>query len=224
MSGRHDGITFLLDVDNTLLDNDKLKQDIDAVLRREIGPDRTETFWQIYEQVREETDCVDYPTTVKRLAKAVGEPDLAPRLDSLLRGFPFRSYVYPGAFKAIDHMKELGTVVILSDGDSVFQPLKIRESGLEAAVDGNVLVYVHKEEKLEEVRARFPARHYVMVDDKPRILSVLEHDHPAQFTTILVLQGHYAHAGEYVPSPDWTVRNIGELGTFTREQFLRGAT
>lgn len=213
-------LVFLLDVDNTLLDNDRLKNDLAEAIQREIGPDRAKRFWELYEEVRAERDFVDYPTTVARLVDESHEAELGPRLTNLLDDWPFRTYLYPRVMETIEHLKTLGPVVILSDGDSVFQPLKIKESGLEAAVGGKVLVYVHKEEELPQVFARYPAEHYVVVDDKPRIIAALEQHCPSEFTTILVLQGKYAQDDEYWPKADWTVPRVGDLRSFTREQFL----
>jgi FMN phosphatase YigB (HAD superfamily) len=215
------GLVFLLDVDNTLLDNDRLKADLDQELQQILGPQRTERFWQLYEQVRTERKYVDYPRTVQLMANEYHDPDMGRRLQETLDAIPFRSYVYPHALEAIAHLKTLGTVVILSDGDPVFQPKKIRESGLEAAVDGHVIISVHKEEELATVFARYPARHYVIIDDKPRILSVLERECPAEFTTVLVLQGKYASADTFSPRPDFVVPHIGDVRGFSREQLTQ---
>lgn len=217
---QENGIVFLLDVDNTLLDNDKLKSDISDNLERLVGPERAHRFWQLYEQVREEEDYVDYPTTVERMEKEYNDPALGRQLNDLLDRIAFKSYLYPHVLDTIAYLETLGTVTILSDGDSVFQPRKIRESGLEEAVHGNVMVYVHKEQELKHVFARYAARHYVAVDDKPRIVSALERDCPEKFTTILILQGKYARQGELEPKPDYVLPHIGDLRHFTREQFL----
>lgn len=213
-------IVFLLDVDNTLLNNDQLKADLAQRILHLLGPERAERFWQIYEQVRAQNHFVDYPATVERVAQEYGDSRLGQRLNELLSTIPFRSYVYPEVMATIDYLKVLGTPVILSDGDPVFQPRKIRESGLYAAVDGNVIISVHKEQELDEVFAHYPADRYVIVDDKPRILSVLERDCPSEFTTVLVLQGHYAQIGAYTPRPDFVIAHIGDLRQLTRAQFL----
>jgi FMN phosphatase YigB (HAD superfamily) len=217
-------LVFLLDVDNTLLDNDRLKDDLQREIRESLGPERADRFWQIYEEVRAELDCVDYPKTIERMAAEYGNPIMREQLEQLLYRIDFKSYLYPRVMDAIARMKSFGTVVILSDGDSVFQPEKIKRSGLEAATDGNVLIYVHKENELAHVFERYPADHYVMVDDKPRITAALERMCPGTFTTILVLQGKYAQsAGEYSPKPDIVIERIGGLRTFGREQFLASA-
>src|SRR4051812_13368384 len=178
-------LVFLLDVDNTLLDNDQLKSDLADRVRELAGPARAERFWQIYEAVRKEQDFVDYPLTARRWAGQDGDPELGKQIEQLLNDVPFTSYLYPHVLEVLAYLRSFGTVVILSDGDTVFQPYKIRCSGLEDAVEGNVLVYVHKEDELPEVFARFPADHYVVVDDKPRIISALEACCPSTFTTIL---------------------------------------
>lgn len=213
-------LVFLLDVDNTLLDNDRLKHDIDSGLRRMVGDQATDRFWEIYEQVRQERDVVDYPLTVQRWAAERQDQTLGSQVRDYLDGLPFRDYLYPHVFEVIDHLKECGTPVILSDGDQVFQRRKIHNSGLDSAVDGNVLIYVHKEAELNDVFDRYPAGRYVVVDDKPRILSALERDCPTEFTTIMVMQGHYAKAGEYAPLPDVEVSSIADLRSFTCAEFV----
>jgi phosphoglycolate phosphatase-like HAD superfamily hydrolase len=213
-------IVFFLDVDNTLLDNDRLKTDVAAAVVRLIGPERSQRFWEVYEQVRAEEDFVDFPQTIERMSRMYDDPGMGEELRRMLWNWPFADYLYPGAMDTIAYLQTLGTVVILSDGDPVFQPLKIERSGLEAAVDGQVLIYVHKEDELKDVFSRYPAGHYVAVDDKPRIISALERDCPDTFTTVLVLQGKYARQAEADPTPDYTIQRIGDLRTFTRANFL----
>jgi FMN phosphatase YigB (HAD superfamily) len=213
-------LVFLLDVDNTLLDNDRLKDDLQRKILASLGPDRAERFWQIYEQVRAELDYVDYARTIELMVRTYGDPGLGKTLEGLLAGIDFTSYVYPHVMDAIARMKELGTAVILSDGDSVFQPEKIKRSGLEKAVDGHVLIYVHKEKELAHLFELYPADHYVVVDDKPRITAAFEAMCPATLTTVLVLQGKYARsAADYLPRPDVVIERIGDLRNFTGEQF-----
>lgn len=213
-------IAFLLDVDNTLLDNDRLKNDVDAALRRLLGTERADRFWKIYEDVRSERDYVDFPATIERMAREYRDPTLGQELRTLLGSIPFRSYVYPHAIEAIEHFKNFGVAVIVSDGDQAFQAYKIRQSGLEAAVEGNVLIFVHKELELDKVFAHIPASHYVVVDDKPRILAAVEAVCPSEFTTILVRQGKYARDEAHQPAPNWVVDAVGDLRFFSREQFL----
>jgi FMN phosphatase YigB (HAD superfamily) len=213
-------LVFLLDVDNTLLDNDHVKEAIADAVEKDIGPERAARFWQLYEVVRRETGYVDFPTTVTRLSGQLGDPSIADQLNNLLQRFPFKDYLYPHALDTIGYLNTLGDAVILSDGDSVFQPFKIKESGIEAAVSGRVLVYVHKEEELEHVFEAYPADHYEAVDDKPRIVSALEKACPTTFTTVLVEQGKYARDAGYAPPPDYVIPAIGDLRGFNREQFL----
>lgn len=215
-------LVFLLDVDNTLLDNDALKAYIGRQIESLVGARLAQRFWVLYEEVRQERDFVDYPETLARFVREQVEAAKPEQLRELFEALPFAEFVYPGVMETLQHLRSLGTAVILSDGDQVFQPRKIRRSGLEAAVGGNVLIYVHKEHELVHVFARYPADHYVVVDDKPRILSRLEEDCPSTFTTIFVLQGHYAREGEYSPAPDITIHRIAELSSFSRAQFLRG--
>ncbi|HEX6508525.1 MAG TPA: HAD family hydrolase [Chloroflexota bacterium] len=214
-------IVFMLDVDNTLLDNDALKADLADRLRQLLGENAAERFWEIYEQVRQDEDVVDYPETVKRFVDERGDGGLRSSLVQILDTIPFSSYLYPHAIETIEYLKTIGVPVIVSDGDPVFQPLKILRSGLEAAVDGRVLIYVHKEEHLPDVFRRYPARHYVAIDDKPRILSLLESCCPSTFTTVLVLQGHYGVEGEHTPPPDMVIQRIGDLRNVSKDQFLR---
>ncbi len=218
-SGADQSLVFLIDVDNTLLNNDGLKGDIAHDLMERLGAEKATRFWKLYEEVREDEDFVDYPRTVERLAAEYHDPAMGRELDHFLRTYPFRNYLYPHVLDTIAHLKTMGTAVILSDGDKVFQPLKIRDSGLGAAVDGHVLIYVHKEEELPKVFAAYPADHYVMIDDKPRILAALETCCPTAFTTVLVQQGKYG-SGEDSPRPDFVVQQIADLITFTRAQFL----
>ena len=217
-------LAFLLDVDNTLLDNDALKVEIGRRIERLVGAQLASRFWTLYEAVREERDVVDYPRTVDRFLAENGSAVTPEALRDVFATLRFSAFLYPGALAAIRYLHTLGTVVILSDGDQVFQPEKIRQSGLADAVGGNVLIYVHKELELPQVFARYPARHYVMVDDKPRILAALEDDRPSFITTVFVLQGHYATEGKYQPSPDFVIRQIADLTGLSKEQFLTGQT
>ncbi|MGH2447837.1 MAG: HAD family hydrolase [Chloroflexota bacterium] len=213
-------LVFLVDVDNTLLDNDKLKHDLAVKIKSMLGAQRAARFWQLYEQVRLQQDFVNYPATVEAWVSEFKDPAKGEKLTAALADWPFDRYLYPHAIDTLDYLKTMGSVVLLSDGDSVFQPLKIEKSGLQAAVDNNVLVYVHKEQEMGEVTKRFPADRYVMVDDKPRILSALGRSCSGDVTTVLVRQGKYASKLGLYSHPDYIVRHIGDLRDFTREQFL----
>ncbi|HZS94116.1 MAG TPA: HAD family hydrolase [Chloroflexota bacterium] len=209
-------VVFLLDVDNTLLDNDRLKEDLGDRIEQLEGTAREKMFWRIYDDMREEEGYVDIPGSVDRLAAVTHDPSAGEELRAMLETWPYRDYVYPGAFETIAHLRTLGTVAILSDGDPVFQPMKIRDSGLADAVQGNVMICVHKEQELPRVFSTYPGDHYVMVDDKPRILATLAQECPHRFTTVLVRQGKYAsHVCDYQPAPDIIVDHIGDLFRFT---------
>lgn len=213
---------FLLDVDNTLLNNDALKAEIGTRVESLVGSELARRFWVLYEEVRQEQDFVDYPETLVRFIHEHGETARPVHLREIFESLPFASFLYPGVMETLEHLSSFGAVVILSDGDQVFQRRKIRMSGLEHAVGSNVLIYVHKEHELSHVFERYPAEHYVVVDDKPRILSVLEEECPSKFTTVLVLQGHYAQEGAYQPTPDIVIHHIAELASCSREEFSRG--
>lgn len=207
---------FILDCDDTLLDNDALKDDLDARLRALLGGPLVERFWQVYEDVRAETGAVDYPLTLARFGPELGDETTLAQVHALIMDYPFATCVYPGALDALAHLRAIAFPTIVSDGDSVYQPRKIERSGLAAAVDGHVLIYVHKEEHLDEVMARWPAPFYVMVDDKARILSATKQLHPDRFVTIHVRQGHYGRAPDRFPvAPDLTIERIGDLRALT---------
>jgi len=203
-------LAFLLDVDNTLLDNDGLKAHYQRELRRIAGEHGARRFWEIYEEVRGASDVIDYPAT---LARFLGEHrDLsAASLERLIMDPPVTRYVYPGALAVIKRIWDTGEPVIFSDGDAVYQPRKIERAGLATAARGNVLVYPHKEDHLDEVLSRFPADHYVQVDDKASLLTTTKHRLDGQLTTVHVRQGHYAADPPQGPPPDLTIERIGDL-------------
>ncbi len=213
----HD-LVFLVDVDNTLLDNDRIIADLRDHLMQEFGVACSGRYWTLFEKLRDELGYADYLGALQLYRKDVeGKGTQAQqllRMSSFLVDYPFQDRVYPGALDALARMARLGPTVILSDGDVVFQPRKIQRSGLWRAVEGRVLIYVHKELMLDEVRRTFPARHYVMVDDKPRILGALKAAWGDAVTTVFPRQGHYAldtaEAAKY-PAPDITVDHIGDL-------------
>ncbi len=214
--GRQGGVVFLLDCDNTLLDNDGVQEDLRDHLAREFGAVHRDRYWRILEELRAELGYVDYLGALQRYR--LGE-ESDPRLllmSSYLVDYPFASRLYPGALDAIRHLRTRGLTVILSDGDVVFQPRKIQRSGLWAAVEGRVLVYIHKEGMLNAVAERYPAWHYVMVDDKLPILAAMKLAWGDKLTTIFVRQGHYALDPNNIlayPAADLTVERIGDLVT-----------
>ena len=209
-------VVFLLDCDNTLLDNDRVQEDLREHLAREFGTANRDRYWAIFEQLRGELGYADYLGALQRYRNS-DSPD--PRLllmSSFLLDYPFAGRLYPGALEAIGRLDALGTTVLLSDGDVVFQPRKIQRSGLWAAVHGRVLIYVHKERMLDDVAARYPARHYVMIDDKLRILAAMKAIWQGRLTTVFVRQGHYAHDAGILaanPAADLAIERIGDLPT-----------
>src|SRR5437870_2441800 len=178
-------LVFLLDVDNTLLDNDRAKADIEARLVQMLGEQGAARFWELYEQVRSELDVVDYPETLRRFADSWQDKVVAERAADLINNWPYAQYVYPGSFPALQCLSKLGDVAILSDGDEDYQPRKIANAGLTAAVGGpaDVLIYTHKETCFEDVVRRIPARHYVLIDDKEKILAGAKEFMGDQLTT-----------------------------------------
>src|SRR5919199_342933 len=208
------GVAFLLDVDNTLLDNDRVTSDLRRFLEREVGPDRAEHYFAIFEDLRNELGYADYLGALQRYRGEYPRDPNVLYLSHYLIDYPFANRLFPESLDVIDLLKGWGPVVILSDGDVVFQPRKIERSGLWSAVDGNVLIYVHKEHELDDVEARFPAQRYVLVDDKLRILHAIKNVWHERVTTVFPRQGHYAHdpraLAEYPPA-DVTVERIGDL-------------
>ena len=207
-------VVFLLDCDNTLLDNDLVEDDLRDHLAREFGVESRDRYWAIFEQLRAELGYADYLGTLQRYRVGdVSDPRLL-LMSSFLVDYPFAGRLYPGALDVIRHLQTTGLTVILSDGDVVFQPRKIQRSGLSAAVEGRVLIYIHKEQMLEAVAKRYPARHYFMVDDKLRILSVMKKQWEDRLTTVFPRQGHYALDRKNIiayPPADLTVERIGDL-------------
>ena len=207
-------VVHLLDVDNTLLDNDAVVDDLRRHLIDAFGRGCQERYWEIFEELRRELGYADYLGALQRYRlEHPREPHLL-QISLYLLHYPFASRVYPGALDVIAHLHGRGRVVILTDGDVVFQPRKIERSGLWDAVGGEVLIYIHKEEMLADVELRHPAKQYVMVDDKIRILAAMKSVWGDRLTTVFVRQGHYAHDVAEVatyPPADVTVERIGDL-------------
>ncbi len=218
-------IVFLVDVDNTLLDNDRLISDLMEHIATEYGTASRDRYSQILEEVRSRLGYVDYLGALQQYRlEHVDVPELL-GMSSFLIDYPFAERLYPGALAVLEHLQTMGNTVILSDGDVVFQPRKIRRSGIWDAVDGRVLIYVHKEQMLKAVEQRYPARHYVMVDDKLRILDSLRNQWQDRVTTVFPRQGHYAHdtaalAG-FAPA-DVMVERIGDLLEYDARDLLDG--
>jgi FMN phosphatase YigB (HAD superfamily) len=205
---------FLFDVDNTLLDNDRVTADLRKHLIAQVGPDRANNYWEIFEALRRELGYADYLGALQRYrVEHPHEPNLL-EVSYFLLNYSFANRLYPGSLDAVEHVETSGPTVILSDGDVVFQPHKVRRSGLHEEFGGRVLIYVHKEQELEDVQARFPAEHYVLIDDKIRILSAIKAIWRQRVTTVFVRQGHYALDAPLVaqyPAADVTVDRIGDL-------------
>jgi FMN phosphatase YigB (HAD superfamily) len=206
-------VVFLLDVDNTLLDNDRVIDDLRSHLTREIGAECQERYWSILGEIREELGYTDYLGALQRYRLENPRDVRVLEAASFLLRYPFAERLYPGALDVVAHLERWGTPVILTDGDVVLQPWKVERSGLRAAVGGRVLVYVHKERQLADVERRYPASHYVFIDDKVRLLTAFKEAWGARVTTILPLQGHYAHDPRVAsyPGPDSTIDRIADL-------------
>jgi FMN phosphatase YigB (HAD superfamily) len=205
---------YLIDVDNTLLDNDAVIADLRRHLIEAFGPDCDRRYWEIFEQLRGELGYADYLGALQRYrAERPREMDVL-QISLFLLHYPFASRVYPGALEALRALQRRGRTAILSDGDVVFQPRKIERSGLWAAVEGEVLIYIHKEQMLDDVERRYPATRYVMIDDKLRILAAMKEVWGDRLTTVFVRQGHYAHEPAHLdgfPPADVTIERIAEL-------------
>jgi FMN phosphatase YigB (HAD superfamily) len=216
-------IVFLFDVDNTLLDNDRVTADLKRHLEQQVGHDRQQRYWEFFEQLRSELGYADYLGALQRYRiEYPRDPGLL-TVSHFLVNYPFATRLYPDSLDAVEHVKQWGKAVVLSDGDVVFQPLKVERSGIGETVDHNVLIYIHKERELDDVEKRFPADHYVLVDDKLRILTEVKKIWGAKVTTVFPKQGHYAHDEKLVaslPPADISIERIGELLNFTLEELV----
>lgn len=221
MTARND-VVFLFDVDNTLLDNDRVEKDLRRHLEKEFGAESGERYFAILEELRGELGYTDYLGALQRYRL---ENQCDPRLlsiSSYLVDYSFAARLYPGSLDVLEHAGRLGRTVILSDGDVVFQPLKVRRSGLWDAVKGRVLIYIHKEQMLADVERHYPARHYIMVDDKLRILSAMKKIWSGRLTTVFPRQGHYAldprNIAAYPPA-DIAIARIGDFVSYDLAAF-----
>ena len=207
-------VVFLLDVDNTLLDNDRFIADLTSRLNRDFGKTERERYWSIYGERRDTLGYADYLGALQEFRTDSNNEEALLQMSAFLLDYRFSERLYPRALATIKHLGTMGTTAILSDGDIVFQPRKIQRSGLWYAFDGRVLVYLHKERMLDELQRRFPALHYVMIDDKPQLLAAMKRVLVDRLTTVFVRQGHYAAEAERItidPVPDATVQHIGDL-------------
>jgi FMN phosphatase YigB (HAD superfamily) len=217
-------VVFLFDVDNTLVDNDRVQAHLKEHLAQTYGDATRDRYWAILEELREELGYVDYLGALERYrVEALHRPEVL-RMSSWLVDYPFADRLYPGALDAVKHVQKWGTHVILSDGDAVFQPRKVERSGLWRAFDGRVLIYIHKEEELDDVARLYPADHYVMIDDKLRILSAVKKIWGERVTTVFPKQGHYALDPEILaecPPADIELAKIGDLVSYDLPALLK---
>jgi hypothetical protein len=216
-------VVFFFDVDNTLLENDRVTADLRRFLKNEVGAKRSARYWEIFEELRAELGYADYLGALQlyRLEHPYDTHLLA--LSTYLINYPFANRLYPNSLDVLEYCRKFGKVVILTDGDVVFQPRKVERSGLFEAVEKNILIYIHKEQELADVERRYPARHYVLVDDKIRILSSIKKIWGARLTTIFPKQGHYANdlpeVAKY-PKADIEIDRIGDLLTLDLTKIL----
>jgi len=217
-------IVFLFDVDNTLIDNDRVQAHLKEHLAQTYGAATRDRYWEILEELRNELGYVDYLGALERYRiEAMHRPEVL-RMSSGVVDYPFADRLYPGALDAVKHVQQWGNPVVLSDGDAVFQPRKVERSGLWNAFDGRILIYIHKEQELEDVERLYPAGHYVLIDDKLRILSAVKEIWGKRVTTVFPKQGHYAFDPEALaeyPPADIELAKISDLLTFDLSAFLK---
>jgi FMN phosphatase YigB (HAD superfamily) len=220
-------VVFLFDVDNTLLDNDRVISDLRRYLDREVGHERNERYWTIFENLRAELGYADYLGALQRYRIEYPYDTHLLTVSTYLVNYPFANRLFPNSIDALEHCQQWGPVVILSDGDVVFQPRKVERSGLIEAVEKNALIYIHKELELADVERRYPAEQYVMVDDKLRILAEMKKAWGQRVTTVFPRQGHYAHdpaeLAKY-PSADISIERIGDLLNYDLAALYKAAS
>ncbi len=217
-----DDIVFLFDVDNTLLDNDRVQDDLRGHLADSYGEAARDRYWAIFEELRGELGYADYLGALERLRLEDMHNPRILRISSWLVDYPFADRLYPGALDAVRHVRQWGRPVVLSDGDADFQPRKVDRSGLWNAFDGEILIYIHKEEELDDVERLYPARRYVLIDDKLRILSAVKKVWGDRVTTAFPRQGHYANDPKALagyPAADVTLERIGDIVALDRMAF-----
>jgi FMN phosphatase YigB (HAD superfamily) len=223
MTGRHD-LVFLFDVDNTLLDNDRVERDLREHLSHELSAQARKRYFEIFEELRHDIGYADFLGALERYRlERLHDPRVL-RMSLWLVDYAFAQRLYPNALDVVEHVRRFGVPVILSDGDAVFQPRKIERAGLWKEFKGHVLVYIHKETILEDIERFYPAQHYVMVDDKLRLLADIKQFWGERVTTVFVKQGHYANDPEILacyPAADLQVDHIGDLLNYNRGSFLK---
>ena len=217
-------VVFLFDVDNTLIDNDRVQAHLSEHLEQTYGAATRDRYWEIFEQLRSELGYADYLGALERYRmEDLHRPELL-RMSNWLVDYPFAERLYPDALDAVKHVQQWGTIVILSDGDAVFQPRKVERSGLWHLFDNRVLIYIHKEQELDDVARLYPADHYVLIDDKLRILSAVKKFWGDSVTTVFPKQGHYALDSKVVaeyPPADIELARIGDLLNYDLSSFLK---
>ena len=219
-------LVFLIDVDNTLIDNDYVKDDLDKHIRVELGENLTTRFWELYEQARQQSGVVDIPLALKWLRVQVPLSELDEQtylhVHSIFDNYPYFNALFPHTLETLHYLRTLGLTVIVSDGDRFFQAEKIFRSALAETVEGRVLIYIHKQEHLQEIMKQYPGDHYAMIDDKPQILADSKLILGKTLTTVFVRQGKYAIEQKPVNfTPDISVEKIGDLRTYSAGQFLK---
>jgi FMN phosphatase YigB (HAD superfamily) len=219
-------VMFLIDIDNTLLDNDRFADDLHDTLTQAFGADECKRYWTLYEAIRDSVGYADYLGALQRFRAGLENDPALLQMSRYLLDYPFAERLYPHALETLAHLRSLGPTAILSDGDIVFQPRKIQRSGAWDAVRGEVLVYIHKQHMLVAIQQRYPAAHYVMVDDKPQILTEMKRRMGDKLTTVFVEQGHYAAdaVSEGLDlEPDMRIACIGDLRQRKLVDFLADA-
>lgn len=220
-------LMLMLDVDNTLLDNDRFSADLGEWLEAAFGADERTRYWNIYAVLKKSLGYADYLGALQAFRVDNRDQVRLQQAGEFMLDYPFEDRLYPQALAVIDHLSGMAPVLVLSDGDMVFQPRKIRRAGIEAAVDGRVLIYMHKQNELDDLRRRYRADRYTMIDDKPLLLAEMKRAADIVLQTILVRQGHYALATDAAAlhSPaDRTISRIGDLLSFTVDDFYVGAS
>jgi FMN phosphatase YigB (HAD superfamily) len=216
-------LVFLLDVDNTLLDNDRFAADLTARLTQDFGALECDRFWAIYSALRDQRGYADYLGALQEFGSDLRDHDDMLQMSAFLLEYPFKKRLYPRVLEVISHLHEMGLLAILSDGDLVFQPRKLQRAGLWLATKGKVMIFAHKELEAEAIQNRYPAAHYVMVDDKPQLLAAMKKAFGDKLMTIFVSQGHYAEessTAEVDPPPDRCIERIADLMKFNFSDFL----
>jgi hypothetical protein len=219
-------VVFLFDVDNTLLNNDHVTRDLQNHLEREVGSYGARRYWAIFESLRSELGYADYLGALQRFRIEYPHDLRLLTVSRFLINYPFANRLYPNSLDVIERAKSWGRTALLTDGDVVFQPRKVERSGLLEAVEGHVLVYVHKDHELPDVSHRYPSRHYIVVDDKLRLLTAIKKIWQKRVTTVFVRQGHYALDPKIIaacPAADVSLERIGDLLECTLPGLLAAA-